>query len=231
MSIADRVKRVEENIANACIKAGRNPDQVSLVAASKTQNHLAIQEAIQAGVKICGENRVQEMQANLAHNAYDGARIDFIGTLQRNKVKQVVGTASLIHSVTSEKLLEEISKSANHLQISQDILLEINLGQESSKSGFIIEEIDEICHKCVETSGINLKGFMAIPPPSTDKRETEKFFERLFHLYIDFSAKMSHNYKEFHCLSMGMSQDYEMAIAHGSTLVRVGTALFGQRKI
>ncbi len=230
MSIADNVARVQEKMAQAAIKSGRNPKDITLVAATKTQNHQSICQAISAGVEICGENRVQEMKAHLEENSYQGARLDFIGHLQSNKVKQVVGQVSLIHSVSSRHIMEEISKNAQKQSMTQDILFEINLGEESSKSGFLIEEMDEICHMSCETSGINVRGFMAIPPVMENFVTQEKFFERLFQLYIDFSGKMSDNYKEFNCLSMGMSQDYRLAIAQGSTLVRVGTALFGQRR-
>ncbi|MFI3253313.1 MAG: YggS family pyridoxal phosphate-dependent enzyme [Eubacteriales bacterium] len=229
MSIADCVARVQEEIAEAAIKAGRNPEDISLVAATKTQSHEAIVAGIQAGVTICGENRVQEMVAHQKENSYQGARLDFIGHLQRNKIKQVVGQVDLIQSVSSRSLMEDIGKYAEKCGICQNILLEINLGEEDSKSGFFVEELDEICHISLETVGINVKGFMAIPPQVQAEWEKEKFFERLFQLYIDFSPKMSHNYKEFNCLSMGMSGDFAQAIAQGSTMVRIGTALFGQR--
>lgn len=230
MGIADNLARVQEKMAQAAIKSGRDPKDITLVGATKTQNHETISTAISAGLEICGENRVQEMKANLEKNAYQGARLDFIGHLQSNKVKQVVGQVSLIHSVSSRHIMEEVSKNAQKQAITQDILLEINLAKEESKSGFIVDEMDEICHIACETSGINVKGFMAIPPVMENSVTQEKFFERLFQLYIDFSPKMTDNYREFNCLSMGMSDDYELAIKQGSTLVRVGTALFGPRQ-
>lgn len=229
MTISDRVARVEEKIVNAALACGRDPKEISLVAATKTQSPEAIAEAISAGIRICGENRVQEMVANQKCQAYEGSRLDFIGHLQSNKVKQVVGQVDLIHSVGSRHILEEISKNADKLSIRQNILLEVNLAQEPSKNGFFIEEMDEIFGLCCETSGINLKGLMAIPPKMEDIGVQRNFFERLYQIYIDFSPKLSHNYKEYNCLSMGMSDDYELAIAQGSTLVRVGTAIFGPR--
>lgn len=137
---------------------------------------------------------------------------------------------ALIHSVGSQHILEEIGKRAEKQSIMQDILLEVNLGKESSKSGFFVEEMDEIFHIALETKGINLKGLMAIPPVMENPVTQEKNFERLFRLYIDFSRKMSDNCIEFNCLSMGMSQDYPYAIAQGSTMVRIGTAIFGARR-
>ncbi len=230
MSIADNVARVREKIAISAEKAGRLPEEISLVAATKTQSGGDIRTAIGAGIGICGENRVQEMVSHLEENAYEGAALHFIGHLQRNKIKSVVGQVDLIHSVSSSRLLTDIGKIAENRGICQNILLEINLGREESKTGFFVEEIDEICHIACETSGINLNGFMAIPPQTDREAESEKFFERLFQLYIDFSLKMSHNYKEFNCLSMGMTGDYHLAIAQGSTMVRVGTGIFGERK-
>lgn len=228
-SMEERIARVEEKIARAALASGRKAEDISLVAATKTQSSSRIIEAIGAGVKICGENRVQEMLEHLEHNAYEGGRLDFIGHLQRNKVRSVVGKVDLIQSVSSLELLEEIGKYAKKMNISQNILLQINLVKETSKGGFFVEEIDEICHKAVETTGINLKGFMGIPPNYQEDYELEKFFARLYQLYLDFSQKMSHNDNEFNCLSMGMSGDFELAIAGGSTMVRVGTALFGER--
>lgn len=230
-SVRDSIAEVQEKIAKAALASGRNPEDIHLVAASKTQSSETIRAAIASGIAICGENRVQEMQEHLAVGAYEGARLDFIGHLQRNKVRFVVGEVDLIQSVSSMALLEEVSKVASGKNLSQNILLQVNLVKEESKGGFFVEELDEICHKAVESSGINLQGFMAIPPIMDSPLEQEKFFARLFQLYLDFSQKMSHNYNEFTCLSMGMSGDYELAIQQGSTMVRVGTALFGSRDI
>lgn len=225
----ENILRVQENIAKAAIQAGRDPKEISLCAATKTQSSQTIRQAIQAGITLCGENRVQEFQANQQENAYQGARVDFIGHLQTNKVKQIVGQVSLIHSVSSLRLLEEIGKQATQRNITQDILLEVNIGGEESKSGFTPEELEEIAITSTTIQGVNMRGIMAIPPKMENVSSQEKIFARLFQLYIDISAKMSDNYRELDCLSMGMSDDYQLAIAQGATLVRVGTALFGAR--
>lgn len=227
--MTDAIKQVQDNIVNAAIKAGRNPEEITLCAATKTQTSATIQKAIASGIQVCGENRVQEFQAHQEANAYKGARVDFIGHLQTNKVRQVVGQVALIHSVGSKKLLEEIGKRATHLGITQDILLEVNIGKEASKTGFLPEIVEETAFFSSTLTGINLRGIMAIPPKMENFSIQEKFFSQLFQLYIDISRKMSDNYKEIDCLSMGMSDDYQLAITQGATLVRVGTAIFGTR--
>lgn len=229
MSIAENVKKVQENMAQAAQTHGRKPEEIQLVAATKTQSTEVLREVISAGVTICGENRVQEMTEHIKKNGYQGARLDFIGHLQSNKVKQVVGQVALIHSVGSLRLLEEIGKEATKRGIIQDILLEINGEKEESKTGFFVEDIDKLYDILPKVSGINVRGLMAIPPRMKNEVEQGKIFKKLYNLYIDFSGKMVDNYKEIDCLSMGMSEDYHLAIAEGSTLVRVGTALFGQR--
>lgn len=229
VSISANIAKVTEVIERSARDCGRDPKDITLVAATKTQNSETIRQAISAGIRVCGENRVQEMAVHLENQAYTGARLDFIGHLQTNKVKQVVGTASLIHSVGSYRLLEEIGKQALKIKHSQDILLEVNIGSESSKSGFLVEDFEKIYDFLPTISGINVRGLMAIPPKMENATSQGKIFERLYNLYIDFSEKMSHNYRDIDCLSMGMSDDYPLAIAQGSTMVRVGTALFGSR--
>lgn len=230
MQIADNVHRVLDEIAQSAIKCGRDPAEITLCAATKTQSDDAIAQAIAAGVTLCGENRVQEMLSHLPNNAYQGAELHFIGHLQSNKINQVVGTASVIQSVSTQKLISGISARAQSLEIVQDILLEVNLGNEPSKSGFTPEEIEEMTFFALEQPNICVRGLMAIPPSARDCGDNEKYFATLHQLYIDISRKMSDNYSKLNCLSMGMSDDYPTAIAHGATLVRVGTALFGQRR-
>lgn len=229
MGISENVANVLENIEKAALRCGRNPSEITLVAATKVQSCEAIREAIRSGVKVCGENRVQEMMVHQESNAYEGARLDFIGHLQTNKVKQVVGSVGVIHSVGSERLLLEIGKTAEKMALCQDILLEVNIGNEDSKTGFSVEDFPRLYDVLPKVAGVNIRGLMAIPPRMEDTISQEKIFERLYKLYIDFSEKMVHNYREINCLSMGMSDDYELAIGKGSTMVRVGTALFGSR--
>jgi len=187
-----------------------------------------VRTAIAAGVDICGENRVQELTQKLSQNAYAGAPLHFIGHLQTNKVKQVVGKVDLIHSVDSLRLLTAINTEAARQGIRQDILLEVNIGQEESKSGFTPEDIPVLVEQIPSFSNIRLRGLMAIPPISQNSGDNRKFFEKMYLLAVDITAKKSDNVC-VDILSMGMSDDFEDAIACGSTMIRIGTAIFGQR--
>jgi len=229
MQLKDRIRKVQENIAAAALAAGRDPGEVTLCAATKVQTDDTIRAAIAAGVTVCGENRVQEMTAHLAAGAYAGAKLHFIGHLQTNKVKQVVGKADLIESVDSERLLRAIAAQAEKLGIVQDILLEVNVAGEESKSGISPEELPALAALAGELSGVRLCGLMAIPPIAHEPGENVPYFSAMRELFVDIKEKMSDNQNSFICLSMGMSGDYQDAVAHGATLVRVGTALFGPR--
>ena len=228
MSIAENVAKIRAQIAEAAIAAGRDPKEIQLCAATKMNDADAVRQAIAAGVDCCGENRVQELTAKLAENAYEGAPVHFIGHLQTNKVKQVVGKVDLIQSVDSERLLKAIDKEAAKQGIIQNILLEVNVGEEASKSGFALEDILPIVEKSSEFPNICIKGLMAIPPISQFEGENLKFFQKMFQLSVDIKNKIEDNVK-VDCLSMGMSGDYPDAIKCGSTMIRVGTAIFGAR--
>ena len=212
MELAQNIQAVWAKIAQAAADAGRTPGEITLCAATKVQTDETIRAAIAAGVQVCGENRVQELTAHLEAGAYEGARVHFIGHLQTNKVKQVVGKVELIHSVDSERLLRAIHSQAEKLGIVQDILLEVNIAGEESKGGCSPQEAEELARLTAQLPHVRLRGLMAIPPVSLEIKE-----------------KMSDNQASIDCLSMGMSGDYADAIAEGSTLVRVGTALFGPR--
>ena len=228
MSIAENVKRIKEEMAEAAHKCGRNPEDILLCAATKMNDADAVRQAIAAGVDCCGENRVQELTQKLGENAYKGVPVHFIGHLQTNKVRQVVGKVDLIQSVDSLRLLQAIDKEAGNQGLVQDILLEINIGCEESKSGFSPEEIPEICEKVAVFPNIRVRGLMAIPPISHFPGENYKFFQKMYHLSVDITAKKYDNIR-VDILSMGMSDDFADAVACGSTMVRVGTAIFGQR--
>ena len=228
-TIAERLALVRAEIRRAAREAGRDPESVTLVAATKTQTSDAIRAAIAAGVTDCGENRVQELTAHLADHAYDGARVHFIGHLQTNKVKFVVGKVDLIHSVSSEKLLLAIDRQAEKLGVVQDILLEINLAGEASKSGFSPEEALPAAQLAVRLDHVRLRGLMCIPPAAEYPGENRPFFAKLRALTVDISRKIGDNRADIVCLSMGMSGDYQDAVAEGATFVRLGTALFGPR--
>ena len=227
MSIAENIARVRANIAAAAREAGRNPEDILLVGASKMNDAAACREAVAAGIDALGENRVQEMTAKLAEHAYDGAPLHFIGHLQRNKVKQVVGKVSLIQSAGSLELLEEIEKTAGKLDIVQDILLEVNIGREEAKSGFLPEALLSGAETALEKPHIRVLGVMTIPPADADREANLQYFDKVRALFIDMSEKLFHN--KLQVLSMGMSGDYEDAVRAGATMVRVGTAIFGSR--
>lgn len=228
MSIEENVEKVLEEIAAAARAVGREPGEVALCAATKMNDAQAVRRAIAAGVRICGENRVQELTAKLADNAYAGAQVHFIGHLQTNKVKQVVGKVDLIQSVDSEHLLAAISREAQKQGLCQDILLEVNIGEEAAKSGFAEEDILPLVDRIDSFSNIRLRGLMAIPPISRNPGDNLKFFLKMRQIYVDIRAKKNDNVS-VDCLSMGMSGDFADAVAAGSTMVRIGTAIFGAR--
>ena len=229
MSIQEHVNQVKANIAAAAQAAGRDPDEITLCAATKVQTDDAIRAAIAAGITVCGENRVQELTAHLAVDAYRGAQVHFIGHLQTNKVKQVVGKVDLIHSVDSERLLRAIDAQAAKQDLVQDILLEVNIAGEESKGGCTPEEARGLAQLTRELEHVRLRGLMAIPPISPEPGANRPFFAAMRQLFVDIKANMGDNQCNMDCLSMGMSGDYPDAITEGATLVRVGTALFGPR--
>lgn len=227
MSIGENIATVRGNILRACEAAGRDPGEILLVGASKMNDAAACREAIAAGIDALGENRVQEMTAKLAEDAYTGAPLHFIGHLQRNKVRQVVGRVALIQSVGSLELLDEIEKTAAARDLVQDILLEVNIGREAAKSGFLPENLFSGGEHALRCGHVRVRGLMTIPPAGAEREENIRYFQEVRGLYVDITAKLFHN--EFTYLSMGMSGDYEDAIGAGATMVRVGSAIFGQR--
>lgn len=229
MDLSQNIKAVQERIAAAARAAGRDPGEISLCAATKVQTDETIRSAIAGGIRLCGENRVQELAAHLEAGAYAGAEVHFIGHLQTNKVKQVVGRVSLIHSVDSERLLRAVAAQADKLGLVQDILLEVNIAGEQSKGGVSPEELPQLAGLAAGCPHVRLRGLMAIPPVSTLPGANRRYFSEMRNLFVDIMKKMSDNQSVMDCLSMGMSADYEDAIAEGATLVRVGTALFGPR--
>ena len=228
MSIAENVQRIRSEMAAAALACGRDPKSIQLCAATKMNDADAVRQAIAAGVDCCGENRVQELTQKLSEHAYDGAPVHFIGHLQTNKVKQVVGKVDLIQSVDSLRLLEAIQKEAARQGIRQDILLEVNIGQEESKSGFSADEVPALVEQFSSFPNIQLRGLMAIPPISQNSGDNRKFFQKMYTLAVDITTKKVDNVC-VDILSMGMSDDFADAIACGSTMIRIGTAIFGQR--
>ncbi len=223
--IEGNVRRVLDTAAEAAIRSGRHPEEITVLAATKQNGPEEIRRALRAGIRTVGENRVQELLEKQVAGAYGDARVEFIGTLQRNKVRQLVGRVALIQSAGSREVLEEISRRAAAAGLRQDVLLEINIGREDQKSGFFPEEADEAAAWCVELSGLRLCGVMTIPPRTDDPTE---YFERMHKLFVDLQQKKYDN-NAIRFLSMGMSADFAAAICAGANVVRIGTAIFGPR--
>ena len=228
MSIAENIAAIRAQMQTAALAAGRDPGEISLCAATKMNDASAVRQAIAAGIDCCGENRVQEMSRKLAEQAYEGRPLHFIGRLQTNKVRQVVGNVALIQSVDRMKLLEAIQAEAAKQELIQDVLLEINIGREETKGGFDPEEIWSVLDKIPVFSNIRVRGLMAIPPISENPTGNRNFFQEMYNLSVDITRKKSDNVS-MGILSMGMSDDFADAIACGSTMIRVGTAIFGRR--
>lgn len=227
MSIRENVEAIRTEIDAAARETGRTGADITLVGASKMNDADACQQAIAAGIDALGENRVQEMTAKLAQDAYRGAPLHFIGHLQRNKVKQVVGKADLIQSIGSLELLSEVDKQAQKLGLVQDILLEVNIGGEAAKSGFAPEAVEAAAAQTKELPGVRVRGLMTIPPADASRAENIAYFQKVRALYVDINKKIYDNGLEY--LSMGMSGDFADAIRAGANMVRVGTAIFGAR--
>jgi len=226
--IAENIRRIRMQMAEAAAAAGRDPAEILLCAATKMNDAARVKAAVAAGVDCCGENRVQELLQKQPLGAYEGKPVHFIGHLQTNKVKQVVGKVDLIQSVDREDLLVCIEKTAAKMELCQDILLEVNIGAEESKSGFTPQQAAEIAGRMGDFPHCHLCGLMAIPPICVEKDGNSKYFAQMRQLLVDIRAKKYDNVT-MDCLSMGMSGDYADAIANGSTMIRVGTAIFGAR--
>ncbi|MBQ3417218.1 MAG: YggS family pyridoxal phosphate-dependent enzyme [Ruminococcus sp.] len=218
-----------ENIAKAAESVGKSASDIVFLAATKTVDAPTINHAISLGLRYIGENRVQELLEK--YDAYDlnHASLQFIGHLQTNKVRQIVGKVDLIQSVDSVKLAKEISRQSEKLGITTDILLEVNIGREENKSGVMPEALYELVDEVREIPHIKVKGLMTIPPICENAQENCKFFTNMHDIFIDIKGKNIDNIS-MDILSMGMSDDYEEAIKCGASMVRVGSALFGARK-
>lgn len=228
MSIAQNIQTIRQQMAEAARAAGRDPSEILLVGASKMNDAAACKEAVAGGIDALGENRVQELLAKYAEDAYVGAPLHFIGHLQRNKVKQVVGKVTLIQSVGSKELLDEIEKVAARLELVQDVLLEVNIGGEEAKSGFAPEELAQAAAYARTLAHIRVRGLMTIPPVAVEKGGNIPYFEKVYRLFVDISREMYDNKWEY--VSMGMSDDYADAVRCGANMVRVGSAIFGARQ-
>ncbi len=227
-TLEEHLHTIQAQIAVAAQKAGRDPSEILLVAATKMNDAERVQAAISMGLTACGENRVQELLEKYEQNAYQGADLQFIGTLQTNKVKYLIGKVSLIQSVGSIKLAECIAKEAKKREICQDILLEVNIGREQSKSGFLPEDLQTALETLPDLPNIHIRGLMAIPPVAPEGQKSSRYFAEMQQLFVDISTKKYDNVSMDY-LSMGMTADFEQAIAHGANIVRVGPGIFGRR--
>ena len=228
-SVEENYKRILNNVKETAVKSGRNENDVRLMCVTKTVEAPYINKVLECGADLIGENRVQEFLGKKDDLKLDGVEKHLIGHLQTNKVRQIVGQVDMIESVSSVKLAKEISKVSQKLNVTTDCLVEVNIGKEESKSGVYIEELEETLVQIAEMPGICIKGLMTIPPVCENESRARKFFERMHQSFIDIRDKKIDNVN-MQILSMGMSGDYEAAIAEGSSIVRVGSAIFGARK-
>lgn len=225
MDIADRLTEILDRINSAALRVGRNPDEIQLVAVSKTHPPEAVQEAYEAGQRIFGESRVQELLAK-APSLSSAIRWHFIGHLQANKIRKMLPLCELIHGVDSSGLARDIDRIAGELGLFPRILLEVNVSGEGTKFGFKPDELREQIDELLSLPRVQVEGLMAIPAPVADPEEVRPAFRLLRELRDEISSATG---TPLPVLSMGMSGDYEIAIEEGATLVRVGTAIFGHR--
>lgn len=226
--LAQQVDAVRQKMAGAMRAAGRTDGSVLLCAASKTQNAQTVRASAECAIDVFGENRVQELTEKLAAGAYGAKPVHMIGHLQTNKVKYVVGHAALIHSVDSMRLVDAIEKEAAKLDVVQDILLEVNIGAEASKSGAAPGEVRALAEYAAAKPHVLVRGLMAIPPAEEAPGQARRYFAQMKNLF-DKLAGAHIERAPIEILSMGMSGDFESAILEGATLVRVGTAIYGAR--
>lgn len=225
--LAENIQEVRKNIKEACERAGRVPEEVQLIAVSKTKPIEMLQEAYNTGVREFGENYVQELVDKIEVLPPD-IHWHMIGHLQRNKVKYIVGKVKLIHSVDSFRLAEEINKEALKKNVQADILIEVNVALEKNKFGFTLENAAEEIERMSDFSNVTIKGLMTSAPFVANPEENRKYFRQLKQLSVDINAKNIDNV-HMDILSMGMTNDYIVAVEEGATMVRVGTAIFGAR--
>ena len=226
--VEENLKIVEENIAAAAECSGRRREDITLLAATKTVPVEVINHGIEAGIRCIGENRVQELTEKYDDYRKDLADVQFIGHLQTNKVKYLIGRVSMIQSIDNEKLAKEVSRLSVRDGLTTDILLEVNIGREENKSGVLPENLEELLGIVSKMPNVCVKGLMAIPTADAQPKETFAYFTKMRQYFVDISTKKIDNVN-MQLLSMGMSADYPMAIEAGANMVRVGSALFGAR--
>lgn len=219
---------IRERIYKAAVSVGRNPEEVTLMAVTKTVEPIFINHAIENGINLIGENKVQEFLSKKPYLNLENCQAHLIGHLQTNKVKQIVSEVSMIQSLDSVKLAKEISKRSCEKGVVTPCLVEVNIGQEQSKTGLELDFLEQLLNEASALEGIKIKGLMTIPPICDNEKELDKYFSQMHKIFIDIKAKKLDNINMC-ILSMGMSSDYEAAVRNGSTLVRVGSSIFGAR--
>ncbi len=224
----ENFKTIKNNIAEAAIRSGRNPEDIQLLAATKTVAHPLITYATNHGISLIGENRAQELNEKYPFYELPRENIHFIGHLQTNKVNTVVGKVGMIQSVDSLRLANEISKRSSSLDLNTDILIEVNVGEEKNKSGVSVTEAEDLVRQIAQLPGISVRGLMTIPPIVEQAGQARKFFSLISQLAVDIRGKNIDNVN-MDVLSMGMSSDYVEAILEGANMVRIGSLLFGKR--
>lgn len=227
-NIEHNLKVIRDRISAAAVSVGRSPEEITLMAVTKTVDPLFINHAIECGVDLIGENKVQEFLSKKPFLHMENCRAHLIGHLQTNKVRQIVGEVSMIQSVDSLKLATEISKRSLAAGLVTECLVEVNIGGEENKTGLEFSQTEELLEKMASLEGIKVRGLMTVPPICEKEEELSQYFSKMHALFIDMKSKKLDNI-DMTVLSMGMSGDYEAAVRHGSNLVRIGSAIFGPR--
>mgnify|MGYP000774459135 CR=1 FL=1 len=226
-AVEENWKQVLDRVQEGAVKSGRDPREVRLMAVTKTVEPVYINRALDLGADLIGENRVQEYLGKRDALHLDGVEKHLIGRLQTNKVKYIVGQVDMIQSVDSMKLAQEISKQSVKHGVTTRVLVEVNIGREAAKSGFAPEKVLPAAGAALERTHVRVRGLMTIPPADAQRDANFRYFQEVQALYVDMNQKLFHNELEY--LSMGMSGDFENAIREGATLVRIGTAIYGER--
>ena len=226
--IEHNLDTIREKIYKAAVSVGRNPEEVTLMAVTKTVEPVFINHALENGINLIGENKVQEFLSKKPYLKLDNCQAHLIGHLQTNKVKQIVSEVSMIQSLDSIKLAKEISKRSKEKGIVTSCLVEVNIGAEESKTGLELSSLEELLYEISSLEALEIKGLMTIPPICDSEKELDKYFSKMHKIFVDIKDKKIDNI-DMSVLSMGMSSDYESAVRNGSTLVRVGSSIFGAR--
>lgn len=226
--VAQNVRAIMQQVRDTALQAGRDPSEVQVMAVTKTVDPVLVNAAIGAGITLLGENKAQELCAKYDGYHKDGVQIHFIGHLQTNKVRQIVDKVSMVESVDSVKLAREIDRHCAAIGKVMDVLLEVNIGREENKTGVFPELLPALLEEAGKLEHIRVRGLMTIPPVCETEEEVLQYFSQMRQLFIDIKQKKYDNIS-MEILSMGMSADYLAAVRCGSNIVRIGTAMFGQR--